>query len=165
LTNKFLCFNFAECVLKKLIFTYELFCNFFSSLFFHFVFCFNLWNLFFLKKLIVFHVSTFVESFLEFFFTRASSFNTPKGVCVWLEVFGILDFMLLTSYFGTKFGPIMYNFKPVLKNLMRKRSHTPFPHHGAVISCGGGAVRAGCREGGPSGGILSQNFHFSGKKH
>jgi hypothetical protein len=131
LTNWFLCFNFAKCVLKKINFYIWTFLQFFFQPFFSFFFCFNLWNFFFLKKLIVFHVSTFVESFLEIFFTRASSFNTPKGVCVWLEVFGILDFMLLTSYFGTKFGPIMYNFKPVLKNLMRKRSHTPFPHHGA----------------------------------
>jgi hypothetical protein len=77
----------------------------------------------FFDKLIVFYVSTFVESCLELFFTRAY-FNTPKGVsmCVWLEIFGIIDYMLITSYFGTKFGPIMYNFKPVLKNLMRKRS-------------------------------------------
>jgi hypothetical protein len=57
----------------------------------------------------------------------------------------------------------MYNFKPVLKNLMRKRSHTPFPHHSAVRSCGGGALRAGSPEGAPSDGILSQNFHFSEK--
>jgi hypothetical protein len=84
--------------------------------------------------------------------------------CGW-KVLGTIDFMLLTSYFGTEFGPIMFNFKPALKNLMRKRSHTPFPHPGAVISCGGGAVRAGSpEEGGPSGGILSQNSHFSEKK-
>jgi hypothetical protein len=77
---------------------------------------------------------------LEHLLTRLKLF-----ACGW-KVLGTIDFMLLTSYFGTKFGPIMYNFKPALKNLMRKRSHTPFPHPGAVISCGGGAVRVGSPE-------------------
>jgi hypothetical protein len=140
LTNKFLCFNFAECVLEKLIFTFELF-----AIFFQLFFSFQLVEFFFGQIKLSFMLQLLWKAFWNFSFTRAS-FNTPKGVCVWLESFGVIDFMLLTSYFGTKFGPIMYNFKPALKNLMRKRSHTPFPHPGAVISCGGGAVRAGSPE-------------------
>lgn len=151
--------------LEKLIFTFELFSIYFQ-LFFSFCFSFQLVELFFGQIKLSFMLQLLWKAFWNFSFTRAS-FNTPKGICVWLESFGVIDFMLLTSYFGTKFGPIMYNFKPALKNLMRKRSHTPFPHHGAVISCGGGAVRAGSPEegGGPSGGILSQNSHFSEKNH
>jgi hypothetical protein len=140
--------------------------QFISNFFFHF-FSFQLVEFFFGQIKLSFMLQLLWKAFWNFFFLLEHLLTRLKlFACGW-KVLGTIDFMLLTSYFGTKFGPIMYNFKPALKNLMRKRSHTPFPHHGAVISCGGGAVRAGSPEegGGPSGGILSQNSHFSEKNH
>jgi hypothetical protein len=149
--------------LEKLIFTFELFSIYFQ-LFFSFCFSFQLVE-FFLDKLNCLLCYNFCgKLFGIFLLLQHLSTRLKVFACGW-KVLGTIDFMLLTSYFGTEFGPIMFNFKLALKNLMRKRSHTPFPHPGAVISCGGGAVRAGSpEEGGPSGGILSQNSHFSEKK-
>jgi len=167
LTNKFLCFNFAEwnVFLEKLIFTFELFANFFQ-LFFSFCFSFQLVEFFFWQIKLSFMLQLLWKAFWNFSFTRAS-FNTPKGVCVWLESFGNHWFYAFNELFWYKIWSNYVQFQTSVEESDEEAFSHPLSSSRRCNKLWGRCCTSGFSwgGGGPSGGILSQNSHFSEKNH
>ncbi len=161
LTNWFLCFNFAECDLKKLIFTYELFAKCFQP-FFSILFLASTCEKKFgqINCLLCFN---FCGKLCGIFFFIRASFNTPKGVCVWLEIFGIIDFYAFNELFWYKIWSNYVQFQTSVEESDEEAFSHPLASSRRCKKLWGRCCTSGFSWGGPSGGILSQNFHFSEK--